>query len=84
MEKWPRRDAKRRVDGDGADMYNRAQAPAAAIAYSPADDALYVKWGSEPATHGLELTPCVILRFTDGNELVGITIYDLTRLMRSG
>lgn len=47
--------------------------------YYPDDDMLSVAWSDEPSTHGAELPPSTILRFTDRNELVGVTVYDLSR-----
>lgn len=47
--------------------------------YWPDEDVLYVAWGEEPSTHGAELPPSFILRFSDRNELVGVTVYDVSR-----
>lgn len=48
-------------------------------AYDPAADVLYIVWGDDPTTHGVEVQPGVIMRLTDQDQFEGLTVYDVTR-----
>jgi Protein of unknown function (DUF2283) len=47
--------------------------------YDPAADVLYVMWGGLPTTHGVEITPGIIVRLTESDVAGGVTVYDVTR-----